>query len=101
MEYIKKDYSDIQSVGKDGITFTNGDKIVFAACIGKRYNSAICIAERNIVSSPPYFEFFTNYKPVRIIFNNRGLFSKYINNKNFLKLQMQINNAGYSSYDLS
>ena len=94
MEYIKKDYSDIQSVGKDGITFTNGDKIVTAACIGKRYNSAICVAERNI-------EFFTNYKPVRIIFNNRGLFSKYINNKNFLKLQMQINNAGYSSYDLS
>lgn len=101
MEYIKKNYSDIVAVDKYGITFKNGDKIIFADCIGNRYNSTTCVAERNIADWPPYFEFFTPYKPVRIIFNKKGLFLRYINNKHFLKLQMQINYIGYSSYDLS
>ena len=101
MEYFENSYFDIRAVDEDGITFVNGDKIIFAACIGKRYNSATCVAERNITASPPYFEFFTPYKPTRIIFNKKGLFSKFINSKHFLKLQIQINHIGYSSYDLS
>ena len=99
--YIEKNYSDIQYVDKNGITFKNGDKIIFADCIGKFCNSATCVAERDITASPHYFEFYTDGKPVRIIFNYKGLFSNHINNKHFTELQMQINNAGYSSYDLS
>ena len=30
--YIEKNYSDIQYVDKNGITFKNGDKIIFADC---------------------------------------------------------------------
>ena len=101
MEYLEKTYFDIRAVDEDGITFVNGDEIVFVDCIGKRYHSATCVAERDITASPPYFEFFTPYKPTRIIFNKEGLLSKSINRKNFLRLQMQINDIGYSSYDLS
>lgn len=101
MEYFKKNYTDIKTIDKSGITFLNRDKIIFADCIKNRYNSATCVAERNIAASPPYFEFFTHYKSTRIIFNKKGLFSKSINCKHFLKLQIQINNIGYSSYDLS
>lgn len=101
MEYFEKNYFDIRTVDENGIFFVNEDKIIFADCIGKRYDSETCVAERDIVASPPYFEFFTPYKPTRIIFNKKGLFSKFINRRHFLRLQMKINDIGYSTYDLS
>lgn len=101
MEYFQNSYFDISDVDEDGINFVNGDKIIFLDCIGNRYNSATCVAERDITASSPYFEFFTADKPTRIIFNKKGLFSKYINRRHFLKLQMKINDIGYSTYDLS
>ena len=36
-----------------------------------------------------------------IVFDEKGLFSKSINRKNFLEFQMKINKMGYSTYDLS
>lgn len=101
MEYLEKDYSEIMVTDKRGIMFKNGDKIVFDDCIGRRYNSETCVAERDCTASPPYFEFFTPDKSTRIIFNKKGLFSKSLNRKRFIELQMQINQMGYSSYDLS
>lgn len=101
MEYLEKTYLDIKSVDEKGITFVSGDKIVFDDCIGKDYNSTTCVAERDITASPPYFEFFTPYIPTRIIFNKEGILSKSINHRHFLRLEMQINDMGYSTYDLS
>lgn len=101
MEYLEKNYTDIKLIDEIGIKFINGDKILFLDCIGKRYNSKTCVAERDFAASPPYFEFFTPDKPTRIIFNKKGIFSKYQNSKWFFKLQMKINDMGYSSYDLS
>lgn len=101
MKYYGRSYNDIKSIDKNGIYFSDGDKILFAACIEQRYNSKTCVAERDMFASPAYFEFFTPDKPTRIVFDKKGSFSKHINRKHFLELQMQINNAGYSSYDLS
>lgn len=100
MKYCERSYYDIKSIDKNGISFLNEDKILFAACIEQRYNSKTCVAERDMFALPAYFEFFTPDKPTRIVFGKKGLFSKYINRKHFLELQLQINNAGYSSYDL-
>lgn len=101
MEYIEKNYSQINEINKEGITFTDGQRIVFGDCVKGRYNSEKCVAERNICAKPPYFEFFTQDKPIRIVFNKNGFFSKSGNNKDFLKLQKTISDSGYSSYDLS
>lgn len=101
MKYIEKAYSDIETIDKKGIIFKSGDRITFTECIRKRYNSDTCVAERDYAASPPYFEFFTQDLPVRVVFNKKGLFSKSKNNKEFLELQLKLNDMGYSSYDLS
>ncbi len=101
MNHLEKNYSDIEKINEMGITFNNGNKIIFKDCIGNRYNSETCIAERNITASPPYFEFFTLDLPIRIIFNQKGILAKHKNNNNFRDLQKKINDMGYTSYDLS
>lgn len=101
MEYVERSFSEIRIIDNEGITFNDGESIVFKACIGRKYNSETCVAERDICAMPPYFEFFTLYKPVRIVFDKKGLFSKSVNHKNFLDFQMKINKTGYSTYDLS
>ena len=60
MEYIEKRYLDIKDVDKTGITFKNGEKIIFKECIKQRYNSETCVAERDLFAKPPYFVFFTS-----------------------------------------
>lgn len=57
MEYIEKRYLDIKDVDKTGITFKNGEKIIFKECIKQRYNSETCVAERDLFAKPPYFVF--------------------------------------------
>ena len=101
MEYLEKNFSEIKDIDRIGITFKSGEKIIFKECIKQRYNSEICVADRDITAQPPYFEFFTPNKPIRIIFYKTGLFSRIRNRNNFLKLQMMITEYGYSSYDLS
>ena len=101
MEYIEKSFFEIKDIDRNGITFKSGEKIIFVECIKQRYNSDTCVAERDISAQPPYFEFFTPNKPIRIIFYRTGIFSKLLIRNNFLKLQMMITESGYSSYDLS
>lgn len=101
MEYVERSFSEIRMIDNEGVTFNDGEIIVFKACIGRKYNSETCVAERNICAMPSYFEFFTPDKPVRIVFDKKGLFSKSVNHKNFLEFQMIINKMGYSTYDLS
>ena len=101
MEYIEKRYLDIEDVDKTGITFKNGEKIIFKECIKQRYNSETCVAERDLFAKPPYFVFFTSGRYTKVIFNKKGFFSKSNNRNDFRKLQMVIIELGYSSYDLS
>ncbi len=101
MEYLIISFSDIHSIDKRGIHFKNGNSISFAECIGKRYNSSTCVAERDILALPPYFEFFSPIKPTRIIFNRKGILSGIQNHRDFLRFQSALNKLGYSTYDLS
>ena len=101
MEYVEKNFSEIRMIDNEGITFNDGETITFKDCIGRKYNSETCVAERDICAVPSYFEFFAPDKPVRIVFNKKGLFSKSVNHKNFLEFQMKINKMGYTTYDLS
>lgn len=100
MEYLIMSFSEIKSFDKKGIHFKNGDSISFAECIGKRYNSSTCVAERDILAIPPYFEFFSP-KPTRIVFNRKGILSGKQNHRDFLRFQCALNKLGYSTYDLS
>ena len=101
MEYIEKSFFEIKDIDRNGITLKSGEKIIFLECIKQRYNCDTCVAERDISAQPPYFEFFTPNKPIRIIFYRTGILSKLLIRNNFLKLQMMITEYGYSSYDLS
>ena len=101
MKYLEKSFSEIKDIDSNGITFIDGDIIVFKDCIKQRYNSETCVAERDILAKPPYFKFFTPDKPTKIIFDKTGLFPNFKNLKEFRKLQNMIINFGYSSYDLS
>lgn len=101
MEYLIMSFSDIKSIDKEGIHFKNGDSISFAECIGSRYNSSTCVAERDILALPPYFEFFSPNIPTRVIFNRKGILSGKQNHRDFLRFQSAINKFGFSTYDLS
>ena len=78
MEYIEKRYLDIKDVDKTGITFKNGEKIIFKECIKQRYNSETCVAERDLFAKPPYFVFFTSGRYTKVIFNKKGFFQNLI-----------------------
>lgn len=101
MKYKEINYSEIETLDKAGMTLKNGDKILFKDCIGNRYDSIKCVAERDITASPPYFEFFTSGQPTRIIFMGKGIFSKQKIREQFVYLNRQIQKFGYSTYDLS
>ena len=101
MEYLEKSFSEIKDIDRDKIIFISGESIVFNECIKQRYDSETCVAERDICANPPYFEFFTPEKPIRIVFDSKGLLSKFKNRNHFLKIQLMITEFGYSSYDLS
>lgn len=45
MKFLVKKYSDIKSIENTQITFKTGEKIIFAECLGNRYESAVCVAE--------------------------------------------------------
>lgn len=101
MKYLEKSFFEIKDIDSNGITFTDGKLIIFKECIKQRYSSETCVAERNILANPPYFEFFTPDIPTKIVFDKIGLFSNSKNLKDFRKLQNMIIDFGYSSYDLS
>ena len=63
MEYLLKNYSDISSIDKKAIIFKDGDAILFEECIGNRNYSETCVAERDRIASPPYYEFLRPINP--------------------------------------
>lgn len=91
-----KSYSEIEKIEKNCIYFIDGTKIQFNECI--RRDTNMCIAERDVTATPPFFVFFTGD---RIIFNKKGLFSQKENKNDFQNLQLQLQGMGYTTYDLS
>jgi len=101
-------YKSVKSIEKEGIIFSDGFKIIFQDCINgfaKHYNSftdvSTCIAERNILERPPYFQFYLDDMNVKIIFDCKGLFSKKRSIKQFQSFQLKIQNLGYKTFDLT
>ena len=48
-----KSYSEIEKIEKNCINFIDGTKIQFDECI--RRDTNMCIAERDITATPPFF----------------------------------------------
>lgn len=101
-----KSITNIVKIDEQGIVFSDNTTIRFSECVyiflGKYPESkSKCIAKRNITAKPPYFEFYTNPIHLKVIFDYRGVFAKFKNEKAFLKLQKQILNLGFTTYDLS
>lgn len=109
-DYINEiSISEVVSVDEAGIIFKNGGKIIFSECI-KNFNvrypqsNMKCVARRDITAKPPYFLFYTGEieeQKIQLVFDMKGLFSKSKNEKAFLRLQLQIKNYGFTTYDLS
>ena len=56
-----------------------------------------CVADRDAFAQSPYFKFYT-VPPTFIEFPRRRFFSRH--RQHFLKLQLDILNAGWTTYDL-
>jgi len=86
-------YKEIAELIEGGIVFTKNRLLVFAEC-EQMEQWAGCIALRDIIGNPSYFDFFypSQKERLRIIFDNENA---------FYKLYMHIENNGYHSFDLS
>lgn len=101
------DYRKIKSIDSDGIVFLDGNKILFDECIKNwaeenriESTDSRCIAERNATANLAYFLFFSTEK-VKVTFRHSIFPWSKRHKKAFLKLQKEINQYGYSSYDIS
>lgn len=103
-------YSDdnIVEITSKGISLKNGTFIDFSACAEnfKKANptsSGTCVGEREFTDMS--FTFYTNPKPIMIIFEPRNKFFELLTAnstvKRFHSLQRKINNFGYSTLDIS
>lgn len=99
-------YDDIHSVDEDGITFGDGHVVLFYECMfnfRRKHPSGIyrCIGDRDVTADPPYIEIYSIYAHDRILFDRKGFSAKKENVANFHKLQKQIQEFGYTTFDLS
>ena len=90
-----------------GIIFSDGYELFFEECKNEwavknliNKEQSCCVAERNCLTKPPFFLFYTKEK-VKIIFDKKGILSKMQNQNDFHKLQITLNRLGLTSYDMS
>ena len=100
-------YKSIKCITKLGITFTDGYNIMFEESKKERYKAnkiditeSHCFVERDLLAKEPYFLFYSKDQ-VKVIFNNKGIFSKKRNRYQFHKLQMILNGFGIRSFDMT
>ncbi len=99
-------FDSIQSIDKDVIRFKDGHCVSWHECAvnfnrlhpGSTFK---CVGDRDITADPPYIELYGVYAHDRILFDRKGLFTKKHNIDNFHKLQRQIREFGYTTFDLS
>ena len=95
-------YYDILSISKYHIQSKHGEWIIFSDCAGKdeKYSEK-CVGERDITADPPYVEFFTPERRMRVVFDKTGAFEKNKNKNNFIKFHSEIQSFGFTTFDLS
>ena len=100
-------YKDIQKITKAGILFKDGFKLSFEECriewsIKNKIEGkeSYCVAERNALAKIPYFLFYSKDK-IKVFFDKKGIFCKKKNTHEFQKLQVILNQLGFSSYDMT
>lgn len=100
-------YKNIKNITEEGILFEDGKKLLFEECIkewsvknGIKLGESRCVAERNLLESPPYFLFFSEDR-VKVIFDNKGFLQKKKNDEAFKNLQVSLNRFGVSSFDMT
>ena len=88
-------YKEIREMTAEGIIFTDGTVLEFKKC-GQMEQWKGCIAVRNIIGKPPYFEFFypSKEKRLRIRFDGGS-------ETPFHRLYGHIERCGFHSFDLS
>lgn len=99
-------YEDIESVDEDGIKFRSGHIVTFAECVnnfsrlhpGSEYK---CIGDCDVTAAPPYIELYSAYAHEKILFAGGGPFARKNNIAGFHKLRKQIEDLGYTTFDLS
>ncbi|MCM1165527.1 MAG: hypothetical protein NC299_07925 [Lachnospiraceae bacterium] len=99
-------YDEIRGVDGSGITFGDGHVVTYHECAVnfKRKHpesGGRCIGERDMTAEPPYIEIYGVYAHDRIIFDRKGGFAERENLANFHKLRKQIEEFGYTTFDLS
>ena len=105
-EVTEVSYADIHSIGNNVIRFRDGRTVSYRECVSNFSrlhpgSEVKCVGECDITANPPYIELYSVYSHYRILFDRKGLFSKKENLDNFRKLQKQIQDYGYSTFDLS
>ena len=95
-------FSDISAMDSSGILFENGLSIFFEECrknFARVYpeGSGTCIAERSSTADPPYFEFYTCGKSMRLVFDRLGKDTQ----REFNAFKQKLERFGYSTYDLT
>lgn len=98
-------YKKIRQVTESGIVFADGFELQFDECKriwstekGIKNAESNCVAERDVESKEPYFLFYSEER-VKLVFDNKGIFSKKRNIDQFHKLQMALNRFGIASFD--
>ena len=97
MEFmIEYSYRDIKKIMEVGIIFSDGYELFFEECKNEwavknliNKEQSCCVAERNCLTKPPFFLFYTKEK-VKIIFDKKGILSKMQNQNDFHKLQITL-----------
>ena len=100
-----KSISELLTVDRDGITFIDGERVSFEECAenfktAHSLSQSKCVSERDITADPPYFLFYTE-KRLKLLFDSRGISPTRKNKKAFIELQLKIQEAGFTTYDLS
>ena len=99
-------YQNIQTIDQSGIVMSDGFKISFQECNQtwkhmKNVEVSSGIGERDYTADSPYFRFFINDMVIEILYTGKGLFKKRQGRRDFLHLQQQLSQWGYSTFDLS
>lgn len=88
-------YKEIRELTSEGIRFKDDTILKFSKCEQMKEWKG-CIAFRDIIGSPPYFDFFhpSREEKLRIVFEDG-------NETEFHRLWAYIEGNGYHSFDLS
>lgn len=99
-------YKDIITVDKNGIIMYDSFVVKFQECNEKwkKINNTCNtngIGIRDITAEKPYFKFFMGDMVIEILFDKKGLFKKWRNERDFHRFMQCIYMSGYSTFDMS